>query len=719
MNTRSAQGRLLVAGVSVALSVVLATPVMAGGASPSGLAARGGSTGVVPESVLEYRDHFDAPPLNPDVNVLADDSFPGDGMYLRSDSAAPAVFDALNIAGDSTDIFHFYAAPGEDIMLFVVPGMGLGVGMELYRGPIAMPSIVNPDLMSGGVLEGDIGWINYTVPESHAPGFYYIKVTAESGSGDYQLWWSINSKSDGNMPGVLIPASPFGGSVDTFSDRDDVYAINLGAGQTLDVTVTGDGTDVVEVLLWESDTLDARDASIPAEDEVGNVASFSFAPGLGEEGVYYLDICAAEESNVGYMVDWSVSGVNIPGNPIPSAPIGGILGASPLVYYVDLTYGQRIDIDIGGAADAELFGPNEVDIESGTPMSGLSYTVPSNGVGRYYVSLTSALPGESFTFSHTINDATERISGSDRYETSAKISQTSFPDGADVVVVATGATFPDALAASGLAGVFDAPVLLTNPGMLMSTTAAEISRLGATRCYIVGGTGAVGSGVAAAIDSLPGMNIPVRVSGSDRYSTAVAVAETVLRRHGYRLISVALMARGDDYADALSLAPIAWTDGFPILLTEPTSLPAATKSFLTDLPIDSVGIGGGPGAISDTVLGAVGDIPSIVTAERLAYGADRYETGALLAEWSSATSPWLSWAHSGVATGENFPDALSGGSGIAKSGGVMVLTGSSSLNSNARAMLTTYAAEIETAELFGGTSALSSSVMTSVKGIVQ
>lgn len=61
--------------------------------------------------------------------------------------------------------------------------------------------------------------------------------------------------------------------------------------------------------------------------------------------------------------------------------------------------------------------------------------------------------------------ATEYVTaaGSDRYGTSVEVSQRTFPNGAETVIVATGANWPDALGASALAGVYDAPILLTRP----------------------------------------------------------------------------------------------------------------------------------------------------------------------------------------------------------------------------------------------------------------
>ncbi|NLG11159.1 MAG: hypothetical protein GX562_06485, partial [Coriobacteriaceae bacterium] len=68
------------------------------------------------------------------------------------------------------------------------------------------------------------------------------------------------------------------------------------------------------------------------------------------------------------------------------------------------------------------------------------------------------------------------LSGDNRYHTSTLISFRTFISSSDIII-ATGADFPDALAASGLAGLLDAPVLLTAPDYLPEVIAAEITRL--------------------------------------------------------------------------------------------------------------------------------------------------------------------------------------------------------------------------------------------------
>lgn len=82
----------------------------------------------------------------------------------------------------------------------------------------------------------------------------------------------------------------------------------------------------------------------------------------------------------------------------------------------------------------------------------------------------------------------QRIAGADRYDTAASISATVFPS-APIVFVATGADFPDALAAVPVAAAAAAPLLLAAADGLPTSTAAECRRLATARAVVVGGHG--------------------------------------------------------------------------------------------------------------------------------------------------------------------------------------------------------------------------------------
>jgi putative cell wall-binding protein len=94
-----------------------------------------------------------------------------------------------------------------------------------------------------------------------------------------------------------------------------------------------------------------------------------------------------------------------------------------------------------------------------------------------------------------------RISGSDRYETAVELSRHTFQS-ADVVFIATGGAFPDALAVGPAAIDAGGPVLLVSTTSLPKTVADELVRLNPNRVVIVGGTAAVSAGVANSIDAL-------------------------------------------------------------------------------------------------------------------------------------------------------------------------------------------------------------------------
>jgi len=92
----------------------------------------------------------------------------------------------------------------------------------------------------------------------------------------------------------------------------------------------------------------------------------------------------------------------------------------------------------------------------------------------------------------------QRISGADRYETAARVAATVFPT-APVVFVATGADFPDALAAVPAAAAAGAPLLLASAGGLPPASAEQCRRLATARAVVLGGTGALPAAVDAGL----------------------------------------------------------------------------------------------------------------------------------------------------------------------------------------------------------------------------
>ncbi|HEY5051214.1 MAG TPA: cell wall-binding repeat-containing protein, partial [Acidothermaceae bacterium] len=162
----------------------------------------------------------------------------------------------------------------------------------------------------------------------------------------------------------------------------------------------------------------------------------------------------------------------------------------------------------------------------------------------------------------------DRLAGSDRYATAVATSQAEFPDrGASAVVLARGDDYPDALVGAPLAAAKNAPLLLSSGASLPPVTKAELLRVLATggTVYVLGGVSAVPASVESELTSL-GYHV-VRLSGTDRFATAVAVANELGNP------STVLLASGINYPDALAAGPAASHSGGVVLLTNGNAMP--------------------------------------------------------------------------------------------------------------------------------------------------
>jgi YVTN family beta-propeller protein len=246
-----------------------------------------------------------------------------------------------------------------------------------------------------------------------------------------------------------------------------------------------------------------------------------------------------------------------------------------------------------------------------------------------------------------------RMWGKDRYETALTASQARFTGPAqsmDLYIV-SGTTFPDALSAAALAGLFATPLLLTPPAGLTSEIVTEIQRLQPMHITVVGGTGAVSDEVYNQLVDLAPPNGVSRVAGLDRYATSLALDLTQYGT-GSNPRSVYL-ASGRTFPDALSAAPAAATNRSPVVLIDgaASSLDQATLAYLAGLNTTDYIIVGGTGAVS---AGIEKQLAGIGTVTRLA-GRDRYATSEAVNHATFAT-PTRAY----FATGSGFADALAG-----------------------------------------------------------
>ena len=368
--------------------------------------------------------------------------------------------------------------------------------------------------------------------------------------------------------------------------------------------------------------------------------------------------------------------------PLMNLTNTGSVGVEEIAWYgVWLFPGQRLEVRLSTAKDFVLLLADENEVFAGADSvasgtESLSYSHDDYVTGPIVVWIgAGGFKGGSYTLRVSMTDAPvdpafSRIAGTDRYATAVKASQDAFA-AADTVIIATGANFPDALAAAGLCGVYDAPLLLVPAASLPSAVSAEINRLGATRAIIIGGTGSVSSNVQKALAAKPALAGNVsRIAGVDRYHTARLVAEAMHTEMGTPLTE-AIVVCGTNYADALSASPLAYAANRPILLTPTKSAHSAVLSALATIEAQNVTIIGGTTAVS---VAAEQQIASkLGTPPRRWAGADRFETACMVAE-NAVDAGDLSRDFIGYACGYGFPDGLSGGVASGRKGGALLLT---------------------------------------------
>ncbi len=195
-----------------------------------------------------------------------------------------------------------------------------------------------------------------------------------------------------------------------------------------------------------------------------------------------------------------------------------------------------------------------------------------------------------------------------------------------------------------------------------------------------------------------------RLAGADRYQTAIKISQG-----GWESANTVVLARGDDFPDALAgavLANSAKAKG-PLLLTDSNTLQPEVLTEIQRLNAQKVYILGGTGAVSDTVKKALEDNGR--TVQRLE-GADRYETAAAIAREAVSNSPQVFLAY-----GESFADALSISSYAAAQGMPLLLTDNKKVPQVTLDAL--HSLGVKAITLIGGTGVIGSEVKTQLEGL--
>jgi putative cell wall-binding protein len=341
----------------------------------------------------------------------------------------------------------------------------------------------------------------------------------------------------------------------------------------------------------------------------------------------------------------------------------------------------------------------------------------------------------------------DRFGGADRFAT-AEILFEEQVNCVQNVVVARGDLFPDALAASYLAGHAHTGILLTNTNSVPASTLNGLRNEGVRNVYLMGGTTAISGAVEAQLDGtqaydcggnpVPAVPGPAtltvqRIGGVDRFETAKLVAEHAGLDNDGRLDitptdgvpleqDTAIVASGLNFPDALAAGPLAYRgdddgccppgDPVPLLLSNTGSVPQATLDALVDLGTVNVIVTGGTAAVSDA---AVAQLTAAGYHVRRIAGATRQATAGALA--TAMIDEWgFNPEGAALARGDNFADVLPGGPFAGSVDETIVLSGSpTSLSADTTAFLSGWASAFGSPlfflEVLGGTSAITPAVV--------
>lgn len=251
-----------------------------------------------------------------------------------------------------------------------------------------------------------------------------------------------------------------------------------------------------------------------------------------------------------------------------------------------------------------------------------------------------------------------RIFGQDRYLTSYAVSKQGWSN-SEYAVIANGESFADGLSATPLASLYNAPVLLSTGSSLSSTLKSELNRLNVKKVFLIGGTGVISNTIDTEIKSL-GIETK-RLGGLDRYETSLQIANEL------GSVSNIVIASGESFPDALSIASIAGKLKMPILLTQTNRMPNGIKAYINNNKSAHKYIVGGTGVISDSII-------SFITNSTRLGGSNRYETNMKILN-AFNTNANLSDIY--VVSSLDFPDALSASALASRNGNPILLVANS------------------------------------------
>lgn len=205
-----------------------------------------------------------------------------------------------------------------------------------------------------------------------------------------------------------------------------------------------------------------------------------------------------------------------------------------------------------------------------------------------------------------------RFDGKDRYETARKIADKVREKGnKEVVELASGENFPDALAMTSMAVRDNAPILLTKENSMPAETKKALAEYDVKTVKIAGLEKAVSKDVEKQIKDgfeivkgnkednnvYDGAESIRRIGGKDRYETASKIANEI-----YPTTKLGVYATGENFPDALIAGNYAAKKHSPVLLVKKNTLPESVKVYTENAKMEKVTIIGGADAVAENVV---------------------------------------------------------------------------------------------------------------------
>ena len=216
---------------------------------------------------------------------------------------------------------------------------------------------------------------------------------------------------------------------------------------------------------------------------------------------------------------------------------------------------------------------------------GATHVIILGGEGAVSKSVADALTNQLGGPSHVT-----RIGGADRYATANMVAaqvmaQSTKFDG--TFFVATGGNFPDALAAGPMSFYKGIPVFLSGPLGLSAATKASLPATG--NAVILGRNTVVPDSVEAYLKGRYGTGNVTRLSGLDRYRTALAIADWGVTHLGMTYDHFGLVV-GENFPDGVVAGPLQGHFGQVLLLTPTNNLDPYVQAKLVSQKSSILGV---------------------------------------------------------------------------------------------------------------------------------